>query len=146
MNTYSYNEITIGQEESFTVKITDADMEAFHKTTGDDNPLHCNAEYAMSRGYDGRLVYGMLTASYLSTLAGMYLPGERSVIYEVEVKFIKPLVFQSNSNSNNNIKLTVCGKVAKKNDKFNRIIIKLTITNEDGEKVLRGTMKVGVAE
>ena len=33
----------------------------------------------------------MLTASFLSTLAGMYLPGRYSLIHSVEVSFIKPV-------------------------------------------------------
>lgn len=85
-------------------------------------------------------MYGMLTASFLSTLAGMYLPGERSLIHEVETKFIKPLVLHGNTN------LTIHGKITEKNDAFNRIVIKVQITSDNGEKILRGTMKVGVAD
>ncbi|MDR1000790.1 MAG: dehydratase [Clostridiales bacterium] len=140
MNKFTYDDITVGQEASFTVTITDNNMAAFRMITGDDNPLHCDFGYAVNRGYDGRVTYGMLTASYLSALAGMHLPGERSLIHEVEVKFVKPLVLRNNAN------LTVYGKVSEKNDMFKRIVIKVTITNDNGDKVLRGTMKVGVAE
>lgn len=140
MKTYTYDEIYIGQEESFIVTVTDEDMQAFCKMTGDRNPLHCDEKYAKSRGYDNRVVYGMLTASYLSTLAGMYLPGQRSLLYEVETKFSAPLVLGQNCN------LTVYGKVTEKNDMFKRIVIKAQITNSDGKKILRGTVKVGVMD
>lgn len=140
MNTYTYDQITIGQEESFAVTITDDDMEFFRKITGDDNPLHCNETFAKTRGYEGRVVYGMLTASYLSTLAGIYLPGENSLIYEVETKFVKPLVLHNNTN------LIVHGRVAEKNDVFKRIVIKVQIKDHCGEKILRGAMKVGVTQ
>jgi acyl dehydratase len=140
VNRFTYDQLTVGQEESFTVAITDKEMVFFRKITGDDNPLHCNEVYAKTRGYDGRIVYGMLIASYLSTLAGMYLPGENSLIYEVETKFVKPLVLY------NKINLTIHGKVAEKNDVFKRIVIKVQIIDDNGEKILRGTMKVGVAQ
>ena len=140
MKSYYYNDIYIGQTERFTAEITAEDMDMFRKITGDFNPLHSDDEIARSRGYDGRLVFGMLTASYLSTLAGMYLPGERSVIYEVETKFIKPIVFTSS------VKITVTGTVTEKADVFKRIVIASVISTSEEQKVLRATMKVGIAE
>ena len=140
MNQYTYEQITVGQEESFSVNITDENMVAFRKITGDNNPLHCEESYAKSIGYEGCVVYGMLTASFLSTLAGMYLPGEHSLIHEVETKFTKPVVLRGNT------VITIYGKVVEKHDVFKRIVILVRITNESGEKVLRGTMKVGVSQ
>jgi hypothetical protein len=140
MNAYTYDQILVGQEETFTVTVTDDDMKAFRKITHDNNPLHCDDGYAKLRGYDGRVVYGMLTASYLSTLAGMYLPGKRSLIYEVETKFSSSLILRGSTN------LFIHGKVAEKNDMFRRIVIKVRVTDGDGNKILRGTMKVGVAD
>jgi acyl dehydratase len=140
VNTYTYEDIKIGQEESFCVQITDVDMEMFRQITGDNNPLHCDEDYARSRGYGGRVVYGMLTASYLSTLAGMYLPGEHSLIHEVDVKFTAP---------NGEIgkgAITISGRVTEKHDLFKRLTLKVTITADDGTKLLRGTMRAGVAE
>lgn len=40
MNTYTYEEIAIGQKESFTAALTAEQMEQFRQITGDDNPLH----------------------------------------------------------------------------------------------------------
>ncbi len=76
----------------------------------------------------------MLTASFLSTLAGVYLPGERSLIQQVEIKFAKPVYIGDT--------LTVTGQVAEKNDTVQRIELKVTITNQDAAKVLRGKMGV----
>jgi acyl dehydratase len=139
MNTYTYDEIPLGHTESFRAVITDEDMEAFRKITGDNNPLHCDADYATDRGYSGRVVYGMLTASYLSTLAGMYLPGKNSLIHEVEVKFIKP-------NAELGGGITITGQVTEKLDIFKRLTLKVAVINDAGEKLMRGTVKVGVAE
>lgn len=139
MNTYTYDEIQIGQEESFHAAITDEDMAAFRKITGDFNSLHCDDAYARQRGYDRRVVYGMLTASYLSALAGMYLPGKHCLIHQVEVKFAK--VHYPGSGT-----LAVYGKCTEKQDTFRRIVLKVRVTNEAGETILRGQMKIGVAE
>ena len=140
INRYSYSQISLGQKESFSTTVTDAMMLAFFNLTGDCNPLHMDETFAKhtSAGYTGKVAFGMLTASFLSTLAGVYLPGEKSVIHEVEVKFPTPvyvgdaLIFQ--------------GEVIGKNDTFNIIELKVSAINSDGKKVLRGKMKVGVAE
>lgn len=137
MNEYTYEEIEVGQQEGFTVTITEEMLSAFKDITGDINPLHNDEEYAKEKGYKGRVGYGMLTASFLSTLAGVYLPGKRSLIQEVTIKFSKP-VFVGDV-------ITVEGMVDEKNDTFNLIMIKYVMKNQDGLKVMKGTMQIGVA-
>lgn len=136
MNRYRFEEIEVGMEETFEVRMTAKMMEAFFEITGDCNPLHADETFAQKKGYASCVCYGMLTASFLSTLAGVYLPGERSLIHSVETKFVKP-VFPGDV-------LTVCGSVAEKNELFSTIRLKVAITNQKGEKVLRGNMQIGV--
>lgn len=138
MNTYKYEDIFIGQKESFEVSITEAERDKFREITGDINPLHNDEEYAKSMGHDRCVVFGMLSASYLSTLAGVYLPGRNSLIQKVEVNFRKPVYVGD--------KLLVCGEVTDKNDTFKQIDVKVEIKNQDGVKVVRGRMEIAVAE
>lgn len=72
MNHYTLAEMTPGLSESFTVTVTEEMMARFEAITGDVSPIHMDAEYAQKRGYPGRVVYGMLGASFFSTLAGVY--------------------------------------------------------------------------
>ena len=136
MNTYTYDEIETGQKESFTVDITEEMLDTFRGLTGDINPLHNDDDYAIGKGYEGRVAYGMLTASFMSTLAGVYMPGERSLIKEIHIKFTKP-VFPGD-------RLEITGEVTEKHDGFNMIVLKVTIKNGKGEKVLRGSMDIMV--
>lgn len=136
MNHYKYEELEIGQKESFEVEITEEMLDSFRKITGDMNPLHKDDEFARTKGFDSHAAFGMLTASFLSTLAGVYLPGESSLIHNTEIKFMKP-VFVGD-------KLTVKGEVAEKNDAYNTIRIKVEMRNADGTKVLRGSMQIGI--
>ena len=138
MNEYTYEEINVGQKESFEVTVTDEMMASFCELTGDINPLHNDSDYAVSKGHPGRVVYGMLTGSLLSTLAGVYLPGKRSLIQEVKIKFPKPVYIGDT--------LTVEGVVEEKHDSYSLIIIKVTIKNQKGEKVCRARMQVGVED
>lgn len=138
MNSYTLAQLTPGVAESFTVTVTAEMMEHFYAVTGDHSPIHMDAEYAARRGYPGRVVYGMLGASLVSTLAGVYLPGEHCLLHEVDARFAKP-VFIGDT-------LTVTGKVAEVNDTFGEITVKYSITNQNGQKVTRGLYKAGVAK
>ncbi|MCH5270456.1 MAG: MaoC family dehydratase [Lachnospiraceae bacterium] len=138
MNHFSFEEIKVGMEESFQTEVTQEKMDAFRMITGDENPLHTSKAFAGAKGYHSCVAYGMLTASFLSTLAGVYLPGEKSLIHSVESKFIKP-VFPGDV-------LLVSGRVKEKNDLFSVITLQVSITNQKGEKVLRGSMQIGVLE
>ncbi len=136
MNEYKYEDIQIGLEESFSVQVTEKMLSSFKDITGDINPLHNDEEYAKEQGFEGKVAYGMLTSSFLSTLAGVYLPGKYSLIQNVSVEFPKPVFLGEN--------LTIKGKVIEKNDIFKFIVLKVLITNEKGEKKVKGNMRIGV--
>ena len=134
MNTYKFEDLKVGMSEEFKTTIT-ADMLASFKTiTGDINPLHNDEDFAKSKGHPGRVAFGMLTASFLSTLAGVYIPGERSLIQQVETKFANPVYIGD--------ELTVKGEITELIESVQRLTLKVTITNQNGKKVLRGKMEI----
>lgn len=135
MRTYTYSEIEIGLKESFSVLVTEEYQEIFRENTGDVNPLHSDDRFAKDKGYEKHVVFGMLTASYYSTLAGVYLPGEKSLIHSVEVKFMKPVYVGDI--------LRIEGVVTEKHDMFQLLTIKATITNQNDIKVSKAVLKVG---
>ena len=134
MNHYRLADLTPGVTESFTVTITEEMMAQFYAITGDNSPIHMDADYAAGRGYPGRVVYGMLGASFLSTLAGVYLPGEHCLLHGVDLKFAKPIFIGDT--------LTVTGVVDEVNDTFRET----SIVNQDGKKVTRAVIRAGVAQ
>ncbi len=137
MNHYTMEQLQPGMAEEFTVTVTEEMMDRFRAITGDVSPIHIDPDYAAGRGYPGRVVYGMLGASFFSTLAGVYLPGEHCLLHGVEVKFAKP-VFIGDT-------LTVRGEVTEVNPVFGEITIRASLVNQDGKKVTRGLIKAGVA-
>jgi len=138
VNNYTYDEIQIGQKESFEVTITQKMVDDFRSITGDINPLHKDPEYARKKGHPDVVAFGMLTASFLSTMAGVYLPGERSLIHEVETKMERPVYVGDT--------ITIEGTVKEKNDTFSFIVVKILMKNQKGEKVLKAKMQIGVEE
>ena len=138
MNHYTLAEMTPGLTESFTVTVTEEMMQDFERLSGDCSPIHVDETYAKARGYGGRVVYGMLGASFFSTLAGVYLPGEHCLLHGVECKFARP-VFIGDT-------LTVTGTVVNVSEAVAEAEIKAVITNQDGKKVTRGVIKAGLAK
>lgn len=138
MKEYSYDIAEVGMEESFQVTVTEDMMEKFMSITGDRNPLHTDAAYARSRNYEDKVVYGMLTASFYSTLAGMYLPGKYSLIHSMDNKFLRPVYVGDT--------LTVSGIVKEKEDAYRMLILSLLIKNQRGDKIAKGTMQIKVLD
>ena len=68
MNEYKLEDIKIGMIEKFKVKITEKMQNDFREITGDVNPMHLDDEFANKNGFNKKLVFGMLTASFFSTL------------------------------------------------------------------------------
>lgn len=136
MKNYKIQELTPGMETHFSVKITEEMLQKFLEISGDINPLHTDAAFARAKGYPGRVAYGMLTASFYSTLAGVYLPGEHCLLWEVNSKFTAP-VFVGDE-------LDIYGKVTEVNEKFGFIRLKAQIKNQDGKTVSRAVITAGV--
>ena len=135
MNEYKIDDLRSGLREGFSRTVTVEMMDALEKISGDVNPLHRDASFAMERGYPGRVVYGMLTASLYSALAGVYLPGKYCLLRSVESKFLKPVFIGD--------KLTVIGEVAEVHANLGVATIRVTITNQRGEKVSQAILQCG---
>ena len=138
MNEYKFENLKVGLCESFIYQVTNEKLELFKQLTGDINPLHNNREFAVLHGQKDRVVYGMITASLISTLGGVYLPGKYCLIQEVNTKFYRP-VFVGDI-------LNVSGIVDELNDTVKQCVIKVSITNQDNIKVLKGKLVVGFTE
>ena len=82
-----------GQKASFSKTITESDVYGFAGLTGDFNPLHVNEERAKKMQFGERIAHGMLSASFLSTVIAMYLPGPGTIYMGQEVRFLKPVKF-----------------------------------------------------
>lgn len=138
MNEYTIADIYVGLTESFNKTITVEMEQMFRQISGDENPLHINDEYArnISHGkFPTHAVFGMLTASLYSTMAGMYLPGKYSLIHSFdELAFTTP-VFVGDE-------LSVIGEVVDKDDTLGLIRLNIKIRNQNNKIVSRAKMKV----
>ena len=137
MNNYELKDIKIGMQEEFEVKITQKMQDDFKNNIGDINPMHSDKEFAKTKGFDDVLVFGMLTASFFSTLVGVYLPGKNCLFQECkDIRFHSP-VFVGDT-------LKISGEVIEIDERFGRITVKATIRNQENKKVCAGKLIAGV--
>ena len=90
MNDYAFYDIKVGFQESFEIKIDASKMEKFLDISKDINPLHNDIKFAKRMGFEGKVVYGLLTSSFYSTLVGVYLPGKYCILKELIFNFLSP--------------------------------------------------------
>jgi len=136
VNIYKFEELSVGLKKSFEIKITETMMSDFCKLSSDINPLHTSEDYAKQAGFQSRVVYGQLVASFYSTLVGVHLPGKYAILQGIDTKFNKP-VFVGDT-------LCIEGEISFKHDNFKLIEIKAKIRNQEKKKVSGAKITVGL--
>lgn len=131
-----YEELCVGDFDSFTKTIGETDVYLFAGITGDFNPAHINEKESSKTKFGGRIVHGMLTASFISNVIGMKLPGPGAIYIEQNLKFLKPVIIGDTISA----KVTVVEKLPK-----NRIKLDTIVTKSDGSIVVSGTAVVLVS-
>jgi acyl dehydratase len=133
-NELSYNEISIGQQESFIIKITESMVEKFSNLSGDLNPLHMDNQFAESSSFKKRIVHGMLLASFFSQLIGMKLPGKNALYFSQTLNFRSPCYIDD--------EIEVIGEVIEKSDSTQIITVSTSIFDKSKTCLIDGIAKI----
>jgi len=86
-----------GTEAEFAFSIDEAQMDAYARLSGDENPLHCDPAFAKDRGFQGRVVYGGLILAAISRMLGMQLPGRNGIWTGINLRFENSLYVGENA-------------------------------------------------
>ncbi len=126
----SFEEFRVGDTTTFSKTITEADILLFAAVSGDNYPLHVDAEYAKTTRFGRRAAHGMLTASLLSTVVGLMLQTPGGIYVEQSLRFRRP-VFIGDT-------LTATAVVTELFAAQRRLRIRTTIVNQHGKAVVEG--------
>ncbi|MBT3183884.1 MAG: MaoC family dehydratase [Nitrospina sp.] len=129
-----FDAIQIGREASLRHTVTEKDVQTFAELTGDTNPLHMDAGFASKAGFKKRVVHGMLTASFISTVVGMQLPGPGALYLSQELNFKKTVAIDDT--------IQITAIVIQKVVSSQMLVLKIAVTNQNAENVLTGTARV----
>jgi 3-hydroxybutyryl-CoA dehydratase len=124
------DQLNIGDRASISRQITERDVIRFAEITGDINPIHMDKLYAEQTIFGERIAHGMLTASLISAVLGLKLPGPGNIYVSQSLKFKTPVKF------GDVIEAEV--EVVEKIPERNRVRLKTTCRNQDGTVVLEG--------
>lgn len=81
----------VGRKYSYDFTISDDQILAFAKVTGDDNSIHLSDESASRLGFAGKIAHGFLTSSVFSKVFGTLFPGEGTIYLDQSLKFVQPV-------------------------------------------------------
>ena len=127
--------VKVGDTAEFTKTISEGDVVAFARATGDEQPLHLDDAYAAKSRFKRRVAHGMLTAGFISAALGTKLAPNATVIYlSQSLRFLRP-VFPGDTVT---ARLEVTSIDAEK-----RFVTCATeCVNQDGQPVLTGEATV----
>ena len=131
---YTFDEIDIGLTKEFQITITESMVNNFANISGDFSPIHIDEEYAKSTSFGKRVAHGMLLASFLSRVDGMYLPGKHALYFSQNLEFHNPCFI--------NDKIKISSIVVDKSESTKIIKIESKITNQNDKLLLHGIGKV----
>ena len=88
---YFFEDLSIGMSESIMKTVMANDVVGFATLSGDHNPIHLSDHFARKTRFGGRIAHGLYTASLISAVLGMYLPGPGAVYLSQTLNFRAPV-------------------------------------------------------
>ncbi|MDP9202136.1 MAG: SDR family oxidoreductase [Gemmatimonadota bacterium] len=131
-----FERIEVGDHASLSHTIVADDVASFAALTGDYNPLHVDPDYASTTEFGKPVVHGMLSASFISTLIGMLLPGPGALWTSQTLQFRAP-AFVGDT-------ITVRGVVKQKSIGARLLALDIAVTNQQGQELVSGQATVKV--
>ena len=84
--------VKVGDTASFEKTVSDEDIVAFARVTGDEQPLHLDDAYAAATRFKKRIAHGMLSAGLISAALGTKLAPQATVVYlSQSLRFMRPV-------------------------------------------------------
>jgi acyl dehydratase len=116
----------IAVNDTFTHKFqfSQEEVNRFAEVTGDQNPVHTDADYAAKTMFKRPIMHGMLSASLFSKVFGTLFPGEGTIYLKQSLSFLKPMYVDTPYEAVFTVKEVLKDK--------NRAVVETLIKNPDG--------------
>lgn len=79
----------------YLFKFTQEEVIQFAALTGDNNPLHLDAEYAATTNFKRPIIHGMLGATVFTKVLGTQFPGFGSIYLKQTLEFLRPMFVEN---------------------------------------------------
>lgn len=127
--------VTVGDRAQLSKTVTDEDVVAFARVTGDTQALHLDDAFAARTRFKQRIAHGMLSAGLISAALGTKLAPESVVIYlSQQMRFRLPVAIGDTITAE--VEVTAI-------DAEKRIVtVRTDCVNQRGEAVVKGEATV----
>jgi len=122
--------VTVGQKASRTMTVTAEHVRLYGEITGDHNPLHFDADFAVRTRFGRLVAQGGLTTGILHALVAEDMPGPGTVFLEQAWKFTAPVYIGDT--------ITATAEVLSVHDSKPVCELAMEVARADGEVVLSG--------
>ena len=127
--------VKVGDTASFEKTVSDEDIVAFARVTGDEQPLHLDDSFAATTRFKRRIAHGMLSAGFISAALGTRLAPDAVVIYlSQSLRFLRP-VYPGDT-------ITANLEVTSVDTEKRFVTCSTECVNQDGQPVLAGEATV----
>ena len=130
MTGLTMEEVAVGDVAEVTHTVTADAIREFVAASGDDNPIHSDAAFAAGTRFGRVIAPGMLTGSFVSGVIGTRLPGPGTIYLSQNFRFLRPVYVGD--------QVTARVEVAERVPERNRLRLRTTCVNQDGEPLLEG--------
>ena len=134
LSNFTYDEITLGQQASWSKTVEERDIELFAVVSGDVNPVHLDADFAAGTQFGERIAHGMLSGAIISAALAMELPGPGTIYLGQSLRFRLPVKIGDT--------ITVKLEVTEKNDRRRGVTLDCKVYNQDDKLVVTGEAQV----
>ncbi|HEY8580327.1 MAG TPA: MaoC family dehydratase [Beijerinckiaceae bacterium] len=91
VRTCYFEDLALGMRETHMKTVMADDVVGFATLSGDHNPIHLSDHFARKSRFGGRIAHGLYTASLISAVLGMRLPGPGAVYLSQSLHFRAPV-------------------------------------------------------
>ena len=102
----------------------------------DKNPLHTNSEFALDKGFKGKVMHGNILNGFISYFIGEKLPTKDVIIHSQEIQF-KNAVYL-------NDELLFTSQIIGVYDSVNALEFKYNFKNKEAKIVAKGKFQIGL--
>ena len=123
-----------GDSASITKTVTESDVVLYASLSGDNNPIHLDADYASKTRFGQRIAHGLLVAGLISAVLGEKIPGPGTIYTGQTLRFLRPVYLGDT--------ITATATIVKYDRDRGRMTLETICRNQTGEEVITGEADV----
>jgi len=127
-------QLKLGDTYSEKVKFSQANVEIFAQITGDNNPIHLDADYAAKTPFGKPIVHGFYAGSIFSKVFGTTWPGEGTIYLYQDMSFRAPVFVEQ--------EYVATFEIIELDTEKHRATVRCQLEDNQGKPVIIGSAKL----